>query len=458
MPIDPSIALGVRPPQFADPLQQYGNILAIQNAGNQNALSQYTLARAKREDETQNALAAAYRDAITPDGKIDYNRLTQSLAGGAAATSIPGVIKGRQEEEKRALDSRNILSQIGERDLNAGIKAMGQYRDALGEVTNPQIAAQWLQAQYNDPLVGPVVSRMRPFSAAISAIPSDPQGFQEWVQKSALGMEKFIEKNAPKINVQNLNDRSNIIATPGLGGIPQTLSSTPMGMSPAQASEAVNRPFLPSGAPNQPVQDFQMNKSRAGATRLNVDMKQEGAFAGELGKGQAKSLMDSKSAATDAKEIINTVNEGRRLLNSGMVTGFGAETLVGIGQALSQAGITFAEDATANSQAYAANMAQNVGKIIKLFGAGTGLSNADREYAEKMAGGKINLDKKAIEKILDINERMARNVITQHNKNASGIKTNIPLTVEAPPAETTLAPAEQSELDALRKQFGIKPK
>ena len=75
-----------------------------------------------------------------------------------------------------------------------------------------------------------------------------------------------------------------------------------------------------------------------------------------------------------------------------------------------------------------------------------------------MAGGKINLDRKAIEKILDINERMARNVITQHNKNAAGIKTNIPLTVEAPISETTLAPAEQSELDALRKQFGIKPK
>ena len=234
MPIDPSIALGVRPPQFADPLQQYGNVLAIQNAGNKNALSQYTLARAKREDETQNALAAAYRDALTPDGRIDYNRLTQSLAGGAAATSIPGVIKGRQEEEKRALDSRNILSQIGERDLNAGIKAMGQYRDALGEVTNPQIAAQWLQAQYNDPLVGPVVSRMRPLSAAIAAIPSDPQGFQQWVQKSALGMDKFIEKNAPKINVENIGGTSNLIATPGLGGTPQVIRSTPTTATPGQ--------------------------------------------------------------------------------------------------------------------------------------------------------------------------------------------------------------------------------
>jgi hypothetical protein len=81
-------------------------------------------------------------------------------------------------------------------------------------------------------------------------------------------------------------------------------------------------------------------------------------------------------------------------------------------------------------------MAQNVGKIIKQFGAGTGLSDADRQYAEKMAGGKITLDVKALNKILDINERAARNVITRHNKDVAGIKTNIPLTVEMPAKRT----------------------
>jgi hypothetical protein len=78
-------------------------------------------------------------------------------------------------------------------------------------------------------------------------------------------------------------------------------------------------------------------------------------------------------------------------------------------------------------------MAGNVGKLIKQFGAGTGLSDADREFAKDMAGGRISLDAKAINKILDINERAARNVITRHNKDVKGIKTNVPLEVEMPP-------------------------
>jgi hypothetical protein len=169
--------------------------------------------------------------------------------------------------------------------------------------------------------------------------------------------------------------------------------------------------------------------------QLNVRLpEQEKAFEGELGKGQAKKLVEDKVVADDARNIISTVQEGRRLLQSGVITGFGAEFLTSAGAALNQAGINFAEDKIANTQAFAANMASNVGRIIKQFGAGTGLSNADREYAEKMAGGKITLDRKSLEKILDINERAARNVITLHNKNAKNVKTNIPLTVEEPPS------------------------
>jgi hypothetical protein len=160
---------------------------------------------------------------------------------------------------------------------------------------------------------------------------------------------------------------------------------------------------------------------------------QQAAFESELGKGQAKSIIDNRAVAQDAASIIDTVNTGRDILKGGVITGAGADFLVNFNQALKTAGVDFGyADAAANSQAYAANMAQNVGKIIKQFGAGTGLSDADRQYAEKMAGGKITLDAKALNKILDINERAARSVITRHNKDVAGIKTNIPLTVEMP--------------------------
>lgn len=159
---------------------------------------------------------------------------------------------------------------------------------------------------------------------------------------------------------------------------------------------------------------------------------QEKAFEGQLGKGQAEELIKGRASADDAVQIIKTAQTGRAILDKGMVTGFGANFIVSAGQALKQAGIDFGGDATSNSQAYAANMAQNVGKIIKQFGSGTGLSDADREYATKMAAGLITLDEKSLRKILDINETQARWIINQHNSRAQGIKSNIPLTVDMP--------------------------
>ena len=158
---------------------------------------------------------------------------------------------------------------------------------------------------------------------------------------------------------------------------------------------------------------------------------QELEFEKELGSGQAKAILKSKEQAEDAREMLDTVRIGRGILKSGAITGAGADFFVGLNQALKTAGVDFGyADASANSQAYVANMAQNVGKLIKLFGAGTGLSDADRKYAIEMAGGRIALDRKALEKILDIQERASKNVINRHNKKVSGIKSKTDLNVE----------------------------
>jgi hypothetical protein len=117
----------------------------------------------------------------------------------------------------------------------------------------------------------------------------------------------------------------------------------------------------------------------------------------------------------------------------GMPGDTGADFFVGLNQGLKTAGIDAGYgDAAANSQAYGATMASNVGKLIKQYGAGTGLSDADREFATKAAAGSVNMDEKAIRRVLDINDRAARNIITGHNKKVEGIKTNIPLKIEIP--------------------------
>ena len=193
--------------------------------------------------------------------------------------------------------------------------------------------------------------------------------------------------------------------------------------------------------------ESQIALKRAGATQV-VLPAQEKAFEAELGKGQADAILKSRTAAEDAATILATNQVGRDLLNSGAITGAGADFFVGLNQGLKTAGIDFGfADASANSQAYAAAMGQNTAKLIKQFGAGTGLSDGDRKYAEKIAAGQITMDEKAIRRILDINDRAARNVITGHNKKVEKIKTNIPLKVDLPGAVVSIK--DNAEYNAL---------
>jgi hypothetical protein len=177
-----------------------------------------------------------------------------------------------------------------------------------------------------------------------------------------------------------------------------------------------------------------MELKRSGAASTTVTLPpQEKAFETGLGAGQSAQAINSQIAAQGAATILETNQTGRSILNSGAITGTGANFLVGFNNALKQAGIDAGyADAAANSQAYAAAMGANVGQLIKQFGAGTGLSDADREFAMQMAGGKITLTEQALRKILDINDKAAGKVIDTHNRKYSGVKTNIPLTVEKP--------------------------
>lgn len=192
--------------------------------------------------------------------------------------------------------------------------------------------------------------------------------------------------------------------------------------------------------------------------KATMSTKQESEFEKTLGGEQAKSLIKGREAAEDAKSILETNEVGRQILSSGTITGAGADFFVGLNQALKTAGIDAGYgDAAANSQAYAAAMGQNTAKLIKQFGAGTGLSDADREYATKIAAGSINMDEKAIREILRINDKAARSVINNYNKKAEGIKTNIPLKVDLPKMAPPMAAVDMLKKDPnLATQFDAK--
>lgn len=152
-----------------------------------------------------------------------------------------------------------------------------------------------------------------------------------------------------------------------------------------------------------------------------------------LAEGSVAEFFERKNAAEDAVVSLRSVQEARSLLDQGIISGFGANFIVGLGKALQQAGIEFDSDAIANTEAFAAAQAKQVATIIKDFGAGTGLSDADREFALKAAAGDITMTEKSIRRILDINERANINMIKRYNKEMAGIDSKFkPLEISKP--------------------------
>ena len=161
-------------------------------------------------------------------------------------------------------------------------------------------------------------------------------------------------------------------------------------------------------------EQWKQDMAKAGASKTTVNLG-ENAAATEIGKKGVDEIFTTRQTANDAVDMLQSNNEAKKLLDSGMITGFGADLLTNFGSALQQIGFNAASDPVSNTQAYVAASAKRVAGIIKAFGSGTGLSDADREYASNAAAGNITLTDKSLKKIIDINDRAAKYAINKYN-------------------------------------------
>jgi hypothetical protein len=118
MALDPNIALGVRPLELPNQLAQYGQLAQIQNAQNQNALAQYQLGAAQRQEVSQNALNEAYAKNIDPEtGKVNFTGVRSYLAKQGAGSQIPAQLKLERESEKAYIDQQKAQADLLEAKL-----------------------------------------------------------------------------------------------------------------------------------------------------------------------------------------------------------------------------------------------------------------------------------------------------------------------------------------------------
>jgi len=205
MALNTNIALGVRPMEVVNPLAQYGQIAAIQNAQQANRLGQMQMAeyeRARNEEEgLRNYLSGADLTATETRNALmsKYGKTGREFAKG-----LTELDKARTEEAAR----RTKLA----------IDKTSMYRDAVANISSPAEAIEFMKLQATDPdMAGTPISRM-PLMKVLSSIPQDPASFENWKKQTALGMTKFVELNKPVTFAQDTGAGGRILERAGLGG------------------------------------------------------------------------------------------------------------------------------------------------------------------------------------------------------------------------------------------------
>lgn len=306
MPLDPSILAQGKPFQTPDPLQNYAKVLQIQNAQNQNALAQYQLGTAKRGEEGQNALSRAQQAAYDPEtGTYDMNKLRGSMISGGFGALLPDFEKKMGEQQK------------SEGEIVVG--RTKQFRDLLANVNSPSVAAQWLQAQYRDPVLGPVVSRM-PLDQALAEIPTDPVKFNDWRNKNALGMEEFIKQNKPVTFETGTGQVNQRMSMPGLGGAATVVPGSTMQRVPTPGERMTDARMREKMAQDErQFEAQQANKGVAGAAPLKPLTEAQTI---KLRTDVSKDYKAATTALSQMDDLLNSIQQVKTAPGLSAATGY----------------------------------------------------------------------------------------------------------------------------------------
>ena len=238
-----------RVPPPVDPMGNMPQLMQMRAAQNQNALAQYQLSSAQREDASTNALNTAYQNAYDPaTGKIDSARLLRSLASSGAGSKIPGVQKSLTDAEIAQLNRQKLQGEVNAQPGDAAYKAAqtGDLNEKILDlqlsnfnkrfsplsVNGPDDVRAYTVAMYNDPKLGPLATRIKSLDEALQTnlteFARDPNMWKV-AHSNVSGKDIFDALKGTRQNV-NLGNVSQGSAINAFGGVvPGSQASTPIG-------------------------------------------------------------------------------------------------------------------------------------------------------------------------------------------------------------------------------------
>lgn len=360
-------------------------------ATRQRAADQAAMLEAQRAAELRNFLTAT-PDLTTAEAQNQLMRFGKP--GAEMAASFADIAGKRATAEKTGLEVRGLEAKQADENYGRFQKTLGDLAYGEAPPTKAQVLDQldFMIAQ------GTIVPQFRDYAA--SSLPDDP------VQLQAALRGQFLSQ-----------------------------------IPPAERAKL----FIPMSAA---VEAQKARIAGAGAARTTVNLPPAGKkFSETLGETAGKRLDDFRTKAESAVSSLQNSEQLAPLLNDPkFISGTLANARLAVAKAV---GI----DVSA-TEAYFAGVGQQVAERITAFGAGTGLSDADREFAKKIAAGEETLSVESIRRIIRINDQSAENVINRYNKERDMLAKKEPEVLDYYPevkfekrAAARLSPADQEALN-----------
>jgi len=359
-----------------------------------NRLADMELAQKVRAEQQTKALNELMRTAVDPvTGKIDVNKLYGGMASQGYGAAVPNM-------QKEFAGLREAQGKADEQTGKAVLERMKMYRDLLP--TDPAKAASWARAAHNDTVIGPYLGQMGSVEDTIAKIPTDPKKYQDWYNQMGLSVDDAIKRSTPT----------------------------------AEAMLPYTTPLSPE------VLGQKKEIAGAGKSSVNVGVNTEKKF-NEIIAGKAGERLDTyRENAEQAVRAIETNARLKPLINDpNFISGTFADARTAVARALGM-------DVSA-TESFFSGMAEQVASRIKAFGAGTGLSDSDRQYALAWAGGKPDLSAKGIARIMRINDESAKTSIKQYSNERQFLGKKNPGIFDYYP-EITAKPTQPSGRDVVR--------
>jgi hypothetical protein len=287
MPIDPNIAMGVRPIEQPNMLAQMGQMMQLRAA--------------QQGYESDNALRDFY-------------------AQGGNASTAEGQRQLMSKVGLKGMDVIGKQSEISARDVKTQADSLKTIKDNIGLANNPQAMAEYLRGAYSTP-GGALLARLVPLDKALANIPNDPKAFADFQRNFGLTTDKLFTSASDRLQAETSRYSTDVAAGTAANRLKfdvdkdtreqEQLKAVLGIVSPTPASSATATPINMSGATTSTAPlvtgNAPMGGGRLGSGTFNIPMGgAQTPPAGAVGKPNVLATQVAPQTQTD----VNAFNKG----------------------------------------------------------------------------------------------------------------------------------------------------